>query len=302
MGFFILRNFMKNWKYQLIVPNIAETTVREYLHEYLLIPKHLIFSLRKAQRVLVNGSYRPMNFPIHTGDRVMLDFIPADFQTPFPHVIPDATKPLKVAYENEDLLIVNKNRGDKTHANQPGEVGTTLNQAENYLQPAADAHMVHRLDQQTSGALIIGKNPAVVPILVRMIKDKTVKRTYLAWVHGRLNQPTGVINDPIGRDPNDRRKRKINGVHAQSALTNYRVVQSGTTSTLVSLQLQTGRTHQIRVHLASIGHPIINDPLYDPNAQPGHPMLLHSWKIKMLTPFYYQPLAVSAPLPPKFNM
>lgn len=293
---------MTTYHYQLTVPkSYNNQPVRSYLNKYLLLPKHLIFSLRTHYRVTVNQKYLPMNFNLHAGDQIDLTFTSEDFTNHHQPVIIDQTKPLNVLWENNDFLIVNKTRGDKTHANQPGESHATLNYAAGYLFPH-QPYIVHRLDQQTSGALIIAKNPVVVPILTRQIKDKSIQRTYLTWVHGSFEQTTGTIDIPIGRDLNDQRKRKINGVHAQRAVTHYQVVKQLPDKALLQVQLETGRTHQIRVHLASLGHSILNDPLYDKQADPNKAMLLHSWKVKMKIPFYHEKINVTAPLPPEMKI
>lgn len=293
---------MATYHYQLTVPkSYDKQPVRSYLSKYLLLPKHLIFSLRTHYRVTVNQKYLPMNFKIQADDQINLIFNDEDFTAPHQPVLVDHTKPLSVLWKNDDFMIVNKARGDKTHANQPGESHATLNYAAGYLFPH-QPYIVHRLDQQTSGALIIAKNPVVVPILTRLIKDKSIQRTYLTWVRGTLTQTTGIIDVPIGRDLADQRKRKINGEQAQRAVTHYQVVKQLPDKALLQVQLETGRTHQIRVHLASLGHAILNDPLYDQQADPSKPMLLHSWKVEMETPLYHEAIKVTAPLPPEMKI
>ncbi|WP_318530554.1 pseudouridine synthase [Apilactobacillus micheneri] len=181
---------MHKWMYQIIVQNLKSTiSIREYLSQYLLIPKHLIFSLRKDKRVTVNKKYLPMNFTVKNDDHIKITFIDNDFNLPTQNLFPDNSQSIKILFENNDLLVVNKKRGIKTHPNKPQEIGTLLNFCEGYLNKFNQhAYMIHRLDQETSGAIIVGKNPAVVPILVRLIKDKTIHRTYLAWVNGIFHQ------------------------------------------------------------------------------------------------------------------
>lgn len=155
-----------DWTYTITIPSTqAPLPLRQLLSTW-LIPKHLIHDLRISQRVLVNGAYRSMNQLVTAGDTVHLTFLPADFAEPFPDVDPDSAATVAVLYETTDLLIINKTRGSKTHPNQPGERGTTLNHVAAYLgddQPGP--YILSRLDQETTGALMMTKTPAVVPIM-----------------------------------------------------------------------------------------------------------------------------------------
>ena len=180
---------------------------------------------------------------------------------------------LAVLFENRDLLVVNKPRGQKSHPNEEGETGTVMNDVAGYLAGSNDgAYMVHRLDLQTSGAMIVAKNPIVVPVLNRLIADGLIHREYVAVVEGRL-EGIGCWDWPIGRDPEDPRWRAVDGLHAQPARTYYRSLAANDQRSLVQLRLATGRTHQLRVHLAHSGHPIVGDPIY--NRASAERMLLH---------------------------
>ncbi len=290
------------WTFKTTVPTVMDgQPLRQLLHEHWLIPKHLIFSLRTANRVLINGHYQPVNFPVQAGAEVQLVFTAADFNNPYPEVRADTAATVEINYEDENLLVVNKRRGNKTHPNQPGEVGATINHVAAYLKAQNTVpYMIHRLDQETSGALIFAKNPAVVPVLVAKIAKKAVRRTYLAWVMGTNLPSRGTINLAIGLDPEDKRKRKVNGPLASTAITHYRVLREEAGYSLLAIQLETGRTHQIRVHLAAIGHPLVGDPLYNPN-DPNNALLLHSWQVQLTRPFSEQELHVTSPIPPHFN-
>lgn len=286
------------WQYRRTVASPwNQHSLRQLLSKDWLIPKYLIRALRTNQRVLVNHQYQPVNQLIQENDQIDLTFKASDFPH-LPHPItPDSSAPVVVAYEDDTLLIVNKRRGEKTHPNQPQEIGSTLNFVAAYLNAKNEApYMVHRLDMATSGALIVAKSPAVVPILNRQISSKMIKRQYLTWVHGNHLPTTGTIKLPIGRDPLDKRKRMVAGLNSQSAVTHYQVLASRANYSLLKINLETGRTHQIRVHLAAIGHSLVGDPLYSHDAV-EQPMLLHSWQVQFPLPFtdYWHTITVAPP-------
>ncbi|WP_268913464.1 RluA family pseudouridine synthase [Lentilactobacillus sp. SPB1-3] len=293
---------MKNeWHYNLTVPQSMDNVpLKRLLGEYYRLPKHLIYSIRKAQRVTVNSKYQPVNFNVHLNDQIALDFIPADFVNPFPNVAVTHNKNIEILFETPDVIVINKQRGDKTHPNQPGENGTTINQLAGYLQnQEVLPYMIHRLDMETSGAIIFAKSPAAVPPLVDDIRHKVTQRSYLSWVHGTFSTESGMIDIPIGRDPQDKRKRKPDEITGQKAITHYQVCESYYGYSLVKINLETGRTHQIRVHLASIGHPLVGDPLYATDKFEN--LLLHSETVTFKLPFYQNVVAVKAPIPSDFS-
>lgn len=285
---------------KLISPQ-APLPLRQLLHEQWRLPNRLIHFLRVRQQVLVNGKYRAMNEIVHAGDVICLEFSGDEFRTPTANdYVPTAHPELAILYENRDLLVVNKPRGQKTHPNYHGETGTLMNDVAGYLATSCDnAYMVHRIDLQTSGAVIVAKNPVVVPILNRWISEGKIHRQYLAVVEGRLTG-SGVMDWPIGTDPNNWHLHQVNGVAPQPALTYYHVLAANDNYSLVRLQLATGRTHQLRVHLAHSGHPIVGDPLY--NAQPADVgMLLHGERQRLVLPFVRKSLNIIAPIPSYFQ-
>lgn len=289
----------KKWKYNLLVPNEYDNkSIREYLSQYLLIPKHLIFKLRTEKRVLVNKKYLPMNFSIKSNDEISLTFFEYDFSEQI--ILPNSDVKIDILYEDNDLIVVNKPRGLKTHHNQPKEYTTLINYVANYLKPN-QPYMVHRLDQETSGAIIFAKNPVVVPILVEMIKQKTINRNYKAWIKGHLKKTSGTIKESIGFDPSDQRKRQIKGINSKIAITHYQLIKSSQKNDLVQINLNTGRTHQIRVHFEYLGHPLLGDPLYNKETKSTDKMLLHSSSISLLTPFYHKKIIINSPLPNEFK-
>lgn len=278
----------------------AAISLRQLLANQWLLPSRFIHFLRVNHHVLLNGNYHPMNTVVHAGDRVGLTFTGEEFRTARSNYLPTVPARLQVLFENRDLLIVNKPAGQKMHPNQTQETGTLMNDVQGYLtdDDQAAAYMVHRIDQATSGAVIVAKNPIVVPILDRRMAQGEIHRSYVAVVRGELSPLAGDFTWPIGRDPQDRRKRMVNGVHAQPALTHYRTLQQDHGYSLLELTLATGRTHQIRVHLAHAGHPIVGDPLYSDDDQQH--MLLHGVRQRLVLPFSNQLLTIADPLPPYF--
>ncbi|WP_295731335.1 RluA family pseudouridine synthase [uncultured Limosilactobacillus sp.] len=279
--------------------NQKRLTVRQLLQQQWYLPSRFIHYLRVRKQVLVNGSYRNMNELVTPGDQVTLNFYGNEFRTPSSNYLPTAQAHLAILFENRDLLVVNKPAGQKTHPNQPFETGTLMNDVAGYLKDGPNAaYMVHRIDQATSGAVIVAKNPVVVPILDRYIAEGRIHRRYLAVVTGNFAQSMGQFTWPIGFDSRDRRKRQVDGVAAKPAITNYQVLRTVGNLSLVRLQLQTGRTHQIRVHLAYSGHPIVGDPLY--GGQTNSRMLLHGANQQLVMPFKGTLKEISAPVPNYF--
>lgn len=275
--------------------------LRDLLHHQWLLPDRLIHYLRCRRHVLVNGEYRSVNQLVHAGDRIILLFNGDEFRTPTANRYRPTQAPhLVVLFENRDLLVVNKPRGQKSHPNEAGEGGTVMNDVAGYLAGSgAGAYMVHRLDRQTSGAMIVAKNPVVVPILDRLIAQGKIHREYLAVVAGQLTG-SGCWRWPIGRNPADPRWRAVNGTHAQPAVTYYQSLAANVHHSLVRLRLATGRTHQLRVHLAYSGHPIVGDPIY--NHRPAETgMLLHGAHQQLIIPFALEKREIVAPLPTYFQ-
>ncbi|WP_312981920.1 RluA family pseudouridine synthase, partial [Leuconostoc falkenbergense] len=159
-------------------------------------------------------------------------------------------------------------------------------------------YMVHRIDRATSGAVIIAKTPLVVPILDQLLSAKAITRTYLAWVSGVMPTKQGIIETPIGIDAQEDRKRAVNGTNAQFAVTHWTNIHTVYQNSLLRIRLDTGRMHQIRVHLASIGHPIVGDDLYGGRHMPR--LMLHSATIELPLPFDGGVKTITGPLPDDF--
>ena len=220
--------------------------------------------------------------------------------------------PLDVVYEDADLLVVNKAAGMIVHVGAGVNSGTLVNALLNHIKALSSVGgdlrpgIVHRLDKMTSGLVVVAKNDAAHRRLSEQFKSREVHKSYVALVHGRMSADSGQISRPVGRDPRRRTRMKAGGIAPREALTNYRVSRRCGNFTLVEAMPQTGRTHQIRVHLASLGHPVVGDTTYGAPAklrfgeieEPTLPRtFLHAAKLAFAHPLTGEPLRFEAPLP-----
>jgi len=271
--------------------NNEELTIRELLKKW-LIPKKWQHFFRIQQDVLINGQYHSFNTIVQNGDVITLNFnFPPRTEQ---HYLP-GNDPIEVVYEDDDIIVVNKSAGKKTHPNLATESDSLMNDVESYLQNG-HPYMVHRIDMETSGLVLISKTPYLVPIFNRQLSSKTLHREYLALVN--LDSPiddSGTIDQPIDQDPTDVRKRMV-AATGLSATTKYQVVSKNSRFALLKLNLLTGRTHQLRVHLAYNNWPIVNDPLYNPHKKSGI-LLLFAHKLTFEQPFTGKHKIIQAKIP-----
>ena len=198
--------------------------------------------------------------------------------------------PLEILYEDNDIIVVNKKSGMVVHPGNGNHEHTLVNALMGYTDDLSDeggserCGIVHRIDKDTSGILLVAKTNVAHRILTEDFKNKNVKRKYIALVHGVIDNNKGKINAPIGRSKIDRKKMCITDENSKNAVTNFTVLERYTNATLLELILETGRTHQIRVHMSSIGHPLINDIMYN-GPDKGGRVMLHSSEI-----YFYHPI------------
>lgn len=217
-------------------------------------------------RVLVNGRVKKESYRVKVGEKVEID-IPEVIDS---NILPENIA-LEICYEDEDVLVVNKPRGMVVHP-APGHFSGTLVNAllyhckQDLSRIGGDARpgIVHRIDKDTSGLLMVAKNDLTHHSLVEQLKEHTITRMYLAVVHGVIGHERGLIEAPIGRDPKDRKRMAVEHRNGKHAITHFTVLERFSKSTYLECKLETGRTHQIRVHMKSIGHPLIGDPIYGP--------------------------------------
>ena len=261
--------------------------------------------LIKEEHVLVNEQCEKANYRLHIRDIVQVE-IPAAV----PVAILPEDIPLDILYEDDDLLIINKPKGMVVHPCPGHYTGTLVNAVMFHCKDNLSGingeirpGIVHRIDKDTTGSLIVCKNDSCHKKIAEQIKEHSVTRRYRGIVSGTVKEQSGRIEGAIGRHPSDRKKMAINEKNGRPAVTHYRVLKTYQNATYMEFELETGRTHQIRVHLASIGHPLLGDQLYGPEKNPYHleGQTLHAMTIGLIHPRTGEYLEVSAPLPSYFE-
>ena len=219
--------------------------------------------------------------------------------------------PLDILYEDADIIIVNKPKQMVVHP-APGHYSGTLVNALMYhcgsqlsgINGVMRPGIVHRIDMDTTGSLLVCKNDMAHQHLAAQLKEHSIKRVYEAVVHGNIKEDKGTVNAPIGRHPVDRKKMSIHAKQARDAVTHYKVLKRFGNYTYIQCELETGRTHQIRVHMASIGHPLVGDMVYGPAKCPFRDLIgqtLHAKTLGIIHPRTGEYLEVNAPLPQYFT-
>ena len=260
-----------------------EVRIDSYLSDALDISRSKVQKLIKEGLVLVSGKKVSSSYIVKNGDHILVDD-DLDYSI---SVMPEDIF-LDIVYEDDDLLVINKASGMVVHP-APGHYSGTLVNALLYRFQISGGEkyrpgIVHRLDKDTSGVMLVAKNEKMHEALSNMIAKKEVERHYLAIVDGVIKHDTGTIDAPIGRDPNNRQKMAVTDVHGKEAVTHFRVLETFTNHSLVECVLETGRTHQIRVHMAYIGHPVSNDPMYGRGKSTEFGQMLHSKSIRFVHP------------------
>jgi 23S rRNA pseudouridine1911/1915/1917 synthase len=289
-----------------IQPHEAGQRLDRYLVSALMdISRTGVQQLIANAAVLVNGNPSKASYILKVGDVVQVS------QVALPHPPSSNLKPvyhnLDIVYEDADLLVVNKAAGMVVHP-APGHVEDTLVNA--LLAHCPEMRgiggeqrpgIIHRLDKDTSGLMIVAKNTRTLTALTQQMQRHEVIKRYLALVEGNMPLDQGSIDAPIGRNPRHRQQMAVTSIGSREARTHFRVLQRFAHHTLLLLQLETGRTHQIRVHLKAIGHPVAGDPVYGSGRkQPGLALsrqFLHAYQLKFTHPTTKVVLELEAPLP-----
>jgi len=288
---------------KIVVSDDCNERIDSYLsqNEELDLTRAKIQSLIKSKNILVNGKEVKSSYKVQNGDEIDITIVEENLDVEAEDI------PLDIVYEDDDVIVVNKPSGMVVHPSLGNTSGTLVNALMNHSKLSSvngefRPGIVHRIDKDTSGLLVVAKNDKAHLFLSEELKDHKIKRTYIALVHGLIKFDTGTVDAPIGRDKNDRKKMCITSVNSKEAITHFKVLDRYKDTTLLECKLETGRTHQIRVHMKYIEHPIVNDPVYsrDKNID-GFGQMLHAREISFIHPTTKKEMTFTCDVPEEFD-
>lgn len=279
---------------------LREDRIDKYLAEELDISRSTVKKMIDEGFVLVNGKEVKASLILSEADEL---FVKDGFIKEASFEAEDI--PINIVYEDDDLLVINKKSGMVVHPGNGNTSGTLVNALMHYTKNLSKKEafrpgIVHRIDKDTSGLMLVAKNDKAHDILAEGFKNKTIKREYIALVCGVIQEDSGVIDAPIGRDTKDRKKMCVTSENSKKAVTHFKVLKRYEHYTLLRLILDTGRTHQIRVHMKYIGHPVYNDPVYG-KAYNDFGQFLHSASIDFEQPTTHEHLHFECDVPKEFQ-
>ena len=269
-----------------------------------LLTRTAAAKLIEQEKVIVNGKIVGKNYKLKSGDKISLE-IP----DPVPYEAKPENIPLEIVYEDNDLLVVNKPKGMVVHPANGNPDGTLVNAILSICKNSLSGiggelrpGIVHRLDKDTSGLIIVAKNDKAHINMSEQIKERNVKKTYIALVRGNVPEEEATINMPIGRSTKDRKKMAVTK-NGKQAITHFKVLKRYSKYTLLEIKIETGRTHQIRVHMAEIGYPVVGDAVYSngKNEFGIEGQMLHAYKLEFMHPITNKHMELTAPLPQYFE-
>ncbi len=285
---------------------VSEESEKVRIDSFLSKIEELDISRAKVQKLIdnnlifVNGKNVKSSYKVQTSDEIEIGELEETT-----YILPEDIK-LDIVYEDDDVIVVNKPSGMVVHPAPGNYSGTLVNALLYHSKNLSKVNgefrpgIVHRIDKDTSGLLLVAKNDKAHSSLAQQLKNKTINRRYVALVDGIINHDTGTIDAPIGRDTKDRKKMMVTSDNAKDAITHFKVLERYKNSTLIECKLETGRTHQIRVHMNYIGHPVINDPVYNKKKSDEYGQLLHAKIIGFVHPTTNEYLEFNSELPKEF--
>lgn len=289
-----------------VAPEQAGERVDKLLAELLEdFTRSRIQKIAESGLLLINGSPVKVNYKLKVGDEIVLHVEP-----PQEVDIVAEDIPLDIVYEDEEMLVVNKPQGMVVHPAAGNYSGTLVNALMAYCGDSLSGingekrpGILHRIDKDTSGLLLVAKTDRAHRSLAEQIKAHSLTRAYQALVHGNFKEEGGTIDAPIGRHPIDRKKMTITTIHAREAVTHFRVLERFGRFTYIECRLETGRTHQIRVHMSQNGHPIVGDKTYGVKKEDFHlgGQLLHAYKVGFIHPVTEEYMEFTSGLPQYFE-
>ena len=272
----------------IILPDLTRTRLQQFI---------------KEGHVLVNSKQEKNSYKVQTDDLIEIE-LPEDKAL---EILPENI-PLDIVYEDQDVIVVNKANGMIVHPSVGITTGTLVNALLYHCHDLSGINgvirpgIVHRIDKETTGLLMVAKNDQAHKDLSEQLREHSVERKYVALVHGVINHEFGTIDAPIGRDTQDRQKMKVKDLNSKQARTNFKVLKRFNDMTLIECRLETGRTHQIRVHMAFIGHPVYGDPKYGYRRDDqSFGQYLHAKTLGFIHPTTKKKMSFDSPLPKPFE-
>jgi len=260
---------------------------------------------QRVERLTVNGEPAKLSFKLKAGDQIEFDT-----KAPEPSTLVPESIPLDIIYEDANVIVVNKPAGMVVHPGAGNWHGTMANALLGHISGLEEAFddelrpgIAHRLDKDTTGVIIAAKHPEALTWLSEQFHSRHTQKTYIAAVRGTPSRPKGVIDLAIGRDPKHRKRFAIRPTGGKSAVTEYTLLFQGPHHSIVRLRPLTGRTHQLRVHMTSLGTPIVGDPIYGRSSKhlADLPLMLHAYRLEIRLPGEEAPRAFTAALPETFT-
>lgn len=270
--------------------------IEQYLRRKGYSGQNLAEIKRMPKSVLVNGEHYYMKQELNTGDHLSIHIC----ETKCSEKIPPIQIPLDIVYEDEDIIVINKPAGMPIHPSLNNYTNSMANALAWYYQEQGKPFIFrccNRLDRDTSGLTVVAKHLVSGNILSDMVRRRDIHREYLAIVRGHVSPEDGTINAPLARKPGTIIERTVDWEQGETAITHYRLIEERNGHSLVSLRLETGRTHQIRIHMKYLGYPLIGDYLYNPDMEYIGRQALHSHRLSFTHPITGEPMEFTAPLP-----